>query len=61
MRERDYCLLIGLYFYGVVLVLVGVLGFLGFFLGRGRVDRICQYLLEILTNRLNLPGGYSVS
>ena len=54
-----YCLLIGLYFYGVVLV--GVLGFLGFFLGRGRVDRICQYLLEILTNRLNLPGGYSVS
>ena len=31
------------------------------FLGRGRVDRICQYLLEILTNRLNLPGGYSVS
>ena len=54
-----YCLLIGLYFYGEVLV--GVLGFLGFFLGRGRVDRICQYLLEILTNRLNLPGGYSVS
>ena len=31
------------------------------FLGRGRVDRICQYLLEILTNRLNLPGGYIVS
>ena len=53
-----YCLLIGLYFYDVVLE--GVLGFLGFFLGRGRVDRICQYLLEILTNRLNLPVGYSV-